>query len=77
MLVVIGGLAAASALVVAQRASAQPGGSYLQSCRRVEERGPMLFALCKDMNGQWRRTRIDVRRCRTGIANTDGELTCG
>jgi CVNH domain len=74
---ILGGGLLAAMFFVAQQASAQPGGSYMQSCRRIEQHGPFLHALCKDMDGRWRPARIDLRYCNAPVANSDGRLTCG
>jgi hypothetical protein len=55
-----------------------PSGSYQQSCRNtVFERGT-LSGDCKAMNGEWRKTSLDVRKCSQGadIGNNNGELSC-
>jgi hypothetical protein len=58
-------------------AVAQPRGSYLGSCTRVEQRGPYLRALCEDMRGRLRQTGLDLRSCRGGsIDNQNGNLVC-
>ena len=57
-------------------ASAQARGSYQESCDNIQQRGPYLSALCQDVNGDSRRTSIDLRGCRGGVANTNGRLTC-
>lgn len=54
-----------------------PGGSWRQSCRGQDMRGPVVFAQCQGIGGRWRDTRIDVRDCRSGrLANLDGRLVC-
>jgi hypothetical protein len=54
-----------------------PDGSWSESCRRYEMRGPVLVALCRAIGGGWYRTRIDVRNCRSGsVANANGNLVC-
>ena len=73
--IVLGGLAAGM-LFAANQASAQPAGSYLGSCRHVEQRGRNLYALCKDMQGGWNHTSINTASCRGPIANSDGHLVC-
>ena len=73
---VLGGGAVVATLLLAHQASAQPGGSYMESCRRIEQRGPILSALCRDVDGNYRSSSIDVGDCRGGIANTNGRLTC-
>ena len=55
-----------------------PGGSYLQSCRDVRAHGDRVSALCRRSDGSWSRTAInDVHSCNGGLANANGNLTCG
>ena len=56
-------------------AHAQPGGSYLESCRDVRTFGDTVSAVCRRVDGSWERT--EVSGCRGGIANMNGHLTCG
>ena len=56
-------------------AHAQPGGSYVESCREIRTFGGTVSAVCRRMDGSWERT--EVRGCRGGIANMNGHLTCG
>ena len=56
-------------------AHAQPGGSYVESCRDIRAFGDTVSAVCRRMDGSWQQT--EVRGCRGGIANTNGHLTCG
>lgn len=74
--IVVGGLAAAGVLFAAHQASAQPGGSYQQSCTHIVQRGPNLYAMCKNVQGEWTRTGINASSCRGPIANSNGRLTC-
>lgn len=70
----------AAAVVVAATSSveAAPRGSYLETCRRVDQRGPILTAICLSWNGEWRRSSLDLRDCGYGdIANRNGRLACG
>jgi hypothetical protein len=55
--------------------NAQPGGSYVESCREIRASGDSVSAVCRRMDGSWERT--EVRGCRGGIANMNGHLTCG
>jgi hypothetical protein len=70
----LGLLAGASAMPA--QAQGVPGGSYMQTCTNVHQRGDRLFAECRRMDGGWQRTTLDVDRCRGGVANTNGSLTC-
>lgn len=74
---IIGGGLVAATLLAALPAVAQPGGSYQDSCRRIEQRGPILQAFCRDEQGRMRRTRLDMRNCQGPVSNSDGRLTCG
>ena len=56
-------------------AHAQPGGSYVESCRDIRTSGDTVSAVCRRMDGSWERTQVSG--CRGGIANTNGHLTCG
>src|ERR1700757_4897635 len=56
-------------------AHAQPGGSYVESCREIRTFGDTVSAVCRRMDGSWQQT--EVRGCRGGIANMNGHLTCG
>lgn len=59
-------------------ASAQVPGSYLDSCRRVRQSGPILNAECRGSGNRYYSTTIDTSRCRGNqVANTFGRLTCG
>jgi len=69
------GLLAGASAVPAQ-AQGVPGGSYLRSCTNVHQRGDRLVAECRREDGGWQRSVLDVDRCRGGIANTNGSLTC-
>lgn len=73
--------ALAGAIVVAAAglavpASAQPAGSYLQSCANVHFEGPRLVADCQDRRGRYHRTAIDHRRCVGDVWNDNGRLAC-
>ena len=56
-------------------AHAQPGGSYLETCRDVRTFGNSVSAVCRRMDGSWEKT--EVSGCRGPIANMNGHLTCG
>jgi hypothetical protein len=58
-------------------AVAAPGGSYRETCRRVEQQGPILRALCRDRSGNFAATSLDLRDCDHGdISNRNGRLVC-
>ena len=76
-----GSLLAASLVAVAlpavPAAIAQPYGSYLETCRRVQQRGPILHAYCLTRDGRWAETSLDLRTCESrGVANRNGRLIC-
>ena len=54
---------------------AQAGGSFVQSCREIEQEGAYLSASCRMRGGGYNRSRIDTRSCRS-IGNSNGRLTC-
>jgi hypothetical protein len=73
---VLSGAALAGAVALTTiPAQAQPGGSYLETCRYVRTFGNTVSAMCRRMDGSWERT--EVSGCRGPIANTNGHLTCG
>ncbi len=53
----------------------QARGGFVQSCREIEQDGFYLSASCRMKGGGYRRSRIDVRSCRS-IGNNDGRLVC-
>lgn len=55
-----------------------PPGSYLQTCRNAWTAGGWLAATCRDVNGGWRDTRLDLGACgpRRNIFNLNGNLVC-
>lgn len=58
-------------------AAAAPGGSYLATCGRISQSGPILSAVCRDRDGRRNPTSLDLRDCGRGdIANVDGQLFC-
>ena len=69
-----GALAGAVALTTIP-AHAQPGGSYVESCRDIRTAGDTVSAVCRRMDGSWERTQVSG--CRGPIANANGHLTCG
>lgn len=71
-------LAVATAVAAdAPPASAQPAGSYLQSCINAHiGRSGRLVADCLDRRGRYQRSSIDHRACRGDIWNNSGALAC-
>lgn len=54
----------------------QASGSFVQSCREIDQDGAYLSASCRMRGGGYQRSRIDVRSCPRGIANNNGRLSC-
>lgn len=52
------------------------GGSYQSTCENIRQRGPYLTAECQNVDGDYRRTSIDIRRCEGEVENRDGRLSC-
>lgn len=69
-------LAAGTSLIGLSAAQAQPAGSYRQSCREIEQRGPRLIATCRRIGGGWSETSIDLRSCGGSVSNSNGQLVC-
>jgi hypothetical protein len=54
-----------------------PSGSWAQSCRGGGMRGQVFQAECRDGQGRWNATILDMRNCPTGQAeNRNGSLVC-
>jgi len=67
----------AAVLAAIPAAIAQPYGSYQETCRRVHQRGPILFAYCLNREGRWAETSLDLRTCLSReVANRNGRLIC-
>lgn len=55
-----------------------PGGSWTQSCRNARIVRDDLVAECRERDGDWNRTSLDLDDCRTGtVSNDNGRLRCG
>ncbi|MBO1905766.1 hypothetical protein J4G37_12775 [Microvirga sp. 3-52] len=66
-----------SLVAASTEAEAQVYGSFVDSCTRIEQRGPFLRALCQDQYGRLVPTRLDLRNCASGqAANRNGRLVC-
>ncbi len=77
MRIAIAALLALMLSSLAGAAHAQPGGSYLASCRDARMRGDTLLALCRRTDGRLQRSILpDVRSCVGDIGNQDGMLVC-
>jgi len=71
----VGFVAAVSSAIPA--AIAQPYGSYLETWRRVQQRGPVLYAYCLNRESRWAETSLDLRSCLSReVANRNGRLIC-
>jgi hypothetical protein len=54
-----------------------PSGSWAQSCRGGEMRGTSFQAECRNSDGRWNATILDMRNCPAGQAeNRNGSLVC-
>jgi hypothetical protein len=53
-----------------------PGGNWRASCRKARVYGSMLFAECRDRDGFWRQTSLDLDDCRGDVENRGGRLVC-
>lgn len=54
-----------------------PSGSWMQSCRGGDMRGPVFQAECRNSDGRWNATVLDMRNCPSGNAeNRNGSLVC-
>ncbi|MDF3074837.1 MAG: hypothetical protein K0S54_2504 [Alphaproteobacteria bacterium] len=54
-----------------------PGGSWNQSCRNAQIRGDDLVAECRERDGSWNRTSLDLDGCRgRPVSNQNGRLQC-
>jgi hypothetical protein len=54
-----------------------PYGSWSQSCRGGVMRGQLFQAECRNSNGRWNTTVLDMRNCPSGNAeNRNGSLVC-
>jgi hypothetical protein len=54
-----------------------PYGSWSESCRGGEMRGQLFQAECRNGDGRWNNTVLDMRNCPSGNAeNRNGSLIC-
>ena len=54
-----------------------PAGSYRKSCWDIFVSGPIMNAVCENMNGAPQSSALDLRvKCRAPVLNVDGFLTC-
>ena len=57
--------------------SGMPYGSWAESCRGGSMRGQIFQAECRNGNGRWNTTVLDMRNCPSGNAeNRNGSLVC-
>lgn len=56
----------------------QPPGSWTQSCRNARVVRDDLIAECRERDGGWNRTSLDLDDCRgRPVSNDNGRLRCG
>jgi len=54
-----------------------PGGNWAQSCRGGQMRGSVFQTECRNSDGRWNSTVLDMRNCPSNIAeNRNGSLVC-
>ena len=54
-----------------------PAGSWSQSCRGGSVRGNVFQAECRNGDGRWNSTVLDMRNCPSNVAeNRNGSLVC-
>src|SRR5438105_479939 len=53
-----------------------PDGSYRDTCTHIRVHGDTLVADCQRRDGSWGRTAMNLDRCRSGIDNWNGHLSC-
>lgn len=54
-----------------------PGGSWRATCQNGRVYGSVLYATCRDSNGSWRASTLELRNCRRNVINENGRLVCG
>ncbi len=57
-------------------ASAQPKGSYKDTCRAINVIKGTLAAQCQRVDGTWKSTALQYYDCEGDISNENGNLTC-
>jgi hypothetical protein len=54
-----------------------PAGNWAQSCRGGQMRGSVFQTECRNSDGRWNSTVLDMRNCPSNIAeNRNGSLVC-
>ena len=61
---------------VAAESAAMPGGQWRQTCEDASIRGNMLYARCRQDNGQYRSTSALLLGTCQSYSNRDGQLYC-
>jgi CVNH domain len=57
--------------------SAQPRGSYTESCHDITMKGSTLHAICRSADGREAPTTLrDANHCAQGVVNVNGVLNC-
>jgi hypothetical protein len=54
-----------------------PRGDWIRSCRNFSLDGNLLRAECRDNQGRYRYTQLNIRNCRDDVSNRNGTLVCG
>jgi hypothetical protein len=75
LVVVVGAMCLVFAF--AKPAAALPPGSYLSSCRNIQQSGTIVNAQCTNAAGKYISTSINMRQCPGGpVGNNNGTLFC-
>ena len=53
-----------------------PNGSYKASCRNINVEKGVLYADCRNVNGDWKTTSLPLGQCSYEVYNTNGVLAC-
>ncbi|MCE9522777.1 MAG: hypothetical protein K8S25_10140 [Alphaproteobacteria bacterium] len=53
-----------------------PSGTWRASCRDYRVTRNVLVAECRDRYGRWVDSSVDLRSCRLGVSNVNGNLVC-
>ena len=51
-------------------------GSWSKSCEKIKQQDGLLNAKCKDKNGKWNNTSVNVNSCNWKVKNDNGVLKC-
>jgi hypothetical protein len=53
-----------------------PDGNWRASCRKARIYGSVLYAECRNRNGAWQETSVDLADCDDNVENRGGRLVC-